>query len=176
MKTLKGIKGVRERVAGMNVDGMTECERIRRSFGMTQSEMAKAIGVSAPVYSLQERGKRKMSKEHSERLVYRVSHAGHRVVKEKEKLANDLDANTYKAEKEFQTVEEAIESELEFELHYIQLTEKLFNKILNKYILVGKTVVRAAADTGVCEEQLKRRLDRENLSYIMGDKWETLVK
>lgn len=161
----------------MTKQNITECTKARLGYGLTQSEVAKRLGISIPVYSLSEQRKRNVSVERMEKLYYDIHHAGVSIVKEKEKMANDINLNTYagKNNGEFNNDEE-IQDELDFELHYEQLTEKMYQTVLMKYVFKGKTVVRAAADLGLCEDELRRRLDKDGHEYIMGDSWESLVR
>lgn len=156
---------------------LTEFTKIRMSYGLKQQEVAEEIGISGPVYSLQERQARNTTKKTSEKLFYNIHHAAHRILKRKKEMAEDLELNSYRKPEgvEFESIEDEIQAELDAELHYYPLTDELFSDILVQYIYKEKTVVRAAAETGVCELELKKRLIKEGIPFEMGDNWEKLV-
>lgn len=155
---------------------ITECTRVRESYGFTQTDVARALGLSITSYSLTEKQTRKVSKDRSERLYYEIHHACTKLVEKQNNLAEDLEANTFTKETTgVFSDEEEIQEELNFKMHYKQLTEKLYQEILLKYIFKGKTVVNAAANTGVCESTLRRRLEKDGIPHEVGDNWENLV-
>lgn len=158
-------------------NNLTECAKVRESYGLNRTEVAEEIGISLPVYSITEKQSRPVSLNRMEKLFHQIHHASKRIISRKHQQAQDLELNTYCSDgKQFNSIEEAIEDELDFELHYEILTEDLFQEILMQYIFKNKTVVKASADTGVCEEVLKKRLEKEGIPFEMGDNWEKLVK
>lgn len=157
-------------------DDRKECTRVRESYGLKQNEVAQKIGISEPVYSLHERQKRNASINRMEKFYYEVNHACKQLLDERIEKSKDLELNTYQQTEEFDNIEDEIDAELQFELHYVPITDEIYFDILLKYIFRKKTLVRAAAEYGVCEQELENRLIKDGHKYEKGDNWERLVK
>lgn len=156
-------------------EGKMECTRVRESYGLKQNEVAQEIGISEPVYSLHERQKRQVTYNRSEKFFYQVNHACESIVAKRKAMSEDLELNTYKKTEEFESIEDEIDDELRFELQYVPITDEIYMDILLKYVFRKKTLVRAAVEYGVCEQELENRLTRDGHKFERGDNWEKLV-
>lgn len=143
--------------------------KIRENFEIASQEMARALGISGPVYSLAENGKRKHSQEYMERLYYNVNHVCMKHQKQKIEDSYNLEKNTYKKPegKVFNSLDEEIQDELDFELHYQPLTEELIMEAI-KGIAIGKTLFRVSADLEIDDIKLGKVLDKRGIKYETG--------
>lgn len=154
----------------------TEYEGARLSYGYTMKEIAEELGITEPVYYLYESGKRVYKSESKrEEFLYKIYQACERLQQRQIAVTSDLAKNTYKSDKEFDTVEDAIIDETSFELSYRKITNKVFNEAI-AMSRSGKTVVQIAIKLEVDEDKLARMFDKYNIPYKSGNDHEKMLK
>lgn len=150
-------------------EGKTEFTRIRESFNLSKADVAREIGISLPVFSLKERGKRSTTQEGLMKFERDLWVACTNIVNRKERDSEDLGVNTYFKVRSFDTVEEEIQDELAFGLVYRHITEKLYKELLRE-LMKGKTIIQVCVRAGVDELELCKLLKRDGLEFEMGNK------
>ena len=167
-KTVTAIKDCETGLA-RDEEGKTEFTRIRESFNLTKAEVAREIGISLPVYSLKERGKRRTTQEGLMKFERDIWVACTNIVNRKKRDSENLGVNTYFKVRSFDTVEEEIKDELSLNLVFPQITEKIYKGLLRE-LMKGKTIIQVCVRAGVDELELCKLLKRDGLEFEMGDK------